>query len=167
MIWKFALRPTYGFIGLYHNRCGRLSRSGTSTMISKWERKELAISLPRVCCQIYSETATTLYSQKIFAFRLSAPCISGCEGACLRNAIIRWLLLSYNVYRNHRHDYTAEQGRQDIEGQVRKECPNLVEMEQDDWPDGCLYATPAYENRNGRRRFSYPSSGDEFQDDYD
>jgi hypothetical protein len=69
MIFKFASRPTWGWISCYSNRRGHISRSGTSTRATSRELKGFAINLPRVRRQIYSDTATLIYSENCFVFQ--------------------------------------------------------------------------------------------------
>lgn len=70
MVFEFAVRSTRpNWIALCYNHRGLLSRSGTSTRANKSDLRGIAISVPRVCRQIYSETATLLYSENCFAFQ--------------------------------------------------------------------------------------------------
>jgi hypothetical protein len=52
-------------------------------------------------------------------------------------------------------------GKEMVTERAKLVCPNLVEMEEDDWLDECLVCSPAFHVQDWRSREGYPSSGDE------
>lgn len=68
IIFKHAMIPSYSIIHPIFNSQNRLSRSSTSTRAGRAYLNKIGISLPATCHQIYSETATLLYSTNTFSF---------------------------------------------------------------------------------------------------
>jgi hypothetical protein len=166
MIFKFASQPDWsGWIGCYFNRRGCISRSGTSTRAYKSETRAFAIHLPQVCRQIYSETATLIYSENCFAFQSERAMTKWLSKRLLaQREAIRYMMLPYFVYSRigrAGEGWAAKRGRDMVMTRAKLLCPNLVEMEEDDWLDECLTCTPAFDVQDWRSRERYPSSGDE------
>jgi hypothetical protein len=167
MIFKYASIPDWSnWIGCYFNERHLISRSTTSTRAHPDEIRELAISLPRVCRQIYAETATLIYSENCFAFR-NEPAMNKWLDKRLvaQREAIRWMILPCRVYTRRvfdGDDWTSKREREHITIRARLRCPNLVEMEEDDWLDECLCATPAMYLFDNRCMVENPSSGDDY-----
>ncbi|KAF1840402.1 uncharacterized protein K460DRAFT_410992 [Cucurbitaria berberidis CBS 394.84] len=160
MIWKFALRSTYGWIDLYYNSIKQISRSGTSTRACETELQDLSISLPRVCRSIYSETATMIYSENTFAFQAEHSMKKWLSKRLLaQREAIRYMMLPCMVYDGE--DLAFLDSKAEIQERVALMCPNFVEMKEDDCLDECLCYTPAMYIMDRRSREMHPSSGDE------
>ncbi|KAH5409330.1 hypothetical protein HBI46_172550 [Parastagonospora nodorum] len=167
MIFQYASVPDFpNWIGCYFNARHLISRSTTSTRAHPDHLKQLAISLPRVCRQIYAETATLIYSENCFAFQNETAMNKWLDKRLIaQREAIRWMLLPYRVYERQifdGNDWTLKRERQNIAGRARTICPNLVEMEEDDWLDECLCASPAIYLLDDRSRGEDPSSGEDF-----
>jgi len=159
MIFKYAVRPTYGWIGLYFNRQNLISRSHSSVQGHKSELKDIAVHLPVVCRQVYAETVTLIYSHNCFAFQSESSMKLWLDKRLLaQREAIRWMMLPCFVY-EHRvydgNDWEWKYETEDVADRMRKICPNLIEMEEDDWLDECIYL------RDYQDRGADPSSGDE------
>jgi hypothetical protein len=63
MVFKHASRPDYDWIGLIISRRGCVSRRGPSTHLMESRLRDFALNLPRICGQIYAQTATLVYSE--------------------------------------------------------------------------------------------------------
>mgnify|MGYP004510318145 CR=1 FL=1 len=123
MIFRYAMRSRFD-IELYDNRRGELSRSGNSTRPPKSLPRFLGLSLPRVCRQIYSETATMVFRENTFSFatRKALDLWLARRLPAQREAIIRLELLQYD-----------EEGRAKVANELKKKlCPNLRSISQDE-----------------------------------
>jgi hypothetical protein len=167
MIYKYALTPKRAVrVGLYYNRRGRISRSGYSAYARKGIAQDLAVALPRVCRQIYTETATMLYSENRFAFgkeKLMHKWLS--KRITAQREAIRWMMLPCGVYEYGSMELAAHgwkmegcKTREDIAKDAMKTCPNLIEMVEDKGFDKRLRGS---RGQDMRCRFDDPSSGDE------
>ncbi|KAH7076405.1 hypothetical protein BKA63DRAFT_602209 [Paraphoma chrysanthemicola] len=162
-IFSYAMHAESDWVGLYHNRCDRVSRSGTSTRARRYDIEDLSVPLPRVSRQIYSETATVLYSENCFAFKYQFAMFKWLSKRLLaQREAIRWIILPSNAYED---TYKGERWytSPDLElttNEVRKTCPNLEEMEEDDTLDRWLFGSPAPLLRDRRNRSEDPSSDD-------
>ncbi|EAT88324.2 hypothetical protein SNOG_04564 [Parastagonospora nodorum SN15] len=112
------------------------------------------------------ETATLIYSENCFAFQNETAMNKWLDKRLIaQREAIRWMLLRYRVYERQifdGNDWTFKRERQNIAGRARTICPNLVEMEEDDWLDECLCASPAIYLLDDRSRGEDPSSGEDF-----
>lgn len=158
MIFKLASGSTCSWIGLYFNRRGLISRSTSSTQGCKLDIDDIAVNLPRVCRQIYAETATMVYSENCFAFRNRSSMYRWLNKRLpAQCGAIRYLMQPYlqakELWRG------SCESRADDLRKVR--CPNLVKLEEGDCLDEYLCATPAINLRDYRHRGEDPSSGDE------
>jgi hypothetical protein len=166
MIFKYALTPRSSrrniWVGLYYNQRGRISRSGTSTHASRGILKDLAIALPRVCRQIYVETALVLYSENRFAFKRGSAMHKWLSKRIkAQREAIRWMMLPCIAYQHgsmERNNWVSRIGRKEITKDAKKTCLNLVEMVEDNQLDSFLRNSRAFD---GRCRSADPSSGDE------
>jgi len=167
MIFKYASIPDWSsWIGCYFNERHFISRSAISSRAHPDEIQELAISLPRVCRQIYAETATLTYSENCFAFQSELAMHKWLNKRLVaQRESVRWMILPYRVYAgrvfvgNH---WTFKPERDSITIRARVKCLNLVEMEENDWLDECLRLTRIshiFDNRSPRKD---PSSGESF-----
>jgi hypothetical protein len=74
MIFKYAAQKDdeyWGYprgIRLIFNKLGKISHSGTSVYEPRSTPKNTSVGLPRVCRQIYAETAKLTYSENDFVF---------------------------------------------------------------------------------------------------
>jgi hypothetical protein len=116
-------------IYLLNNKKGIPSASGTSAYASRSAMKRLAISLPRVCRQIYAETATFVYSENCFAF--ASP--KGLE---------KWLAKRLPAQREAITDLIVPHfgvgGESELLKRVRLICPNLRVLKEAEWLDEML-----------------------------
>lgn len=157
MIWKFAVRRTGGgWLGLYYNSHG-FDQHGFSTKINKTELQSLAITLPRVSRQIYSETATMIYSENTFAFQNMRSMNTWLSKRLLaqREAIRYMMVPPMAKYRCvfDGENWKRKEIKVETEERVRILCPSFVEMEEGWLLDDCLYHL--------RGRGTLSSSGDE------
>jgi hypothetical protein len=159
MIYKYALTPKRANrVGLYYNRRSRISRSGYSAYAHKDIAQELAVALPRVCRQIYTETATMLYHENRFAFGREESMRKWLSKRIrAQREAIRWVTLPRGVYEHSFGGWVCE-CRANITKNVMKICPNLIEIVEDKGFDKRLRGRRC---QDGRNRFEDPSSGDE------
>lgn len=99
MIFKYAVLSDDGWIALIFNRHNFISRSGPSTQACKDQTSSIAMRLPLVCRQIYSETATLFYSVNCFAFESDDMMLKWLAKRLLaQREAIRTLMLHSTIY---------------------------------------------------------------------
>ncbi|KAJ4372459.1 hypothetical protein N0V83_004233 [Neocucurbitaria cava] len=132
MIWKFAMRSSGPDIPIDFDDTAHLPKSADKFPAASHETlKELAISLPRVCRQVYSEAATMLYSENLFSFKHGFVLSAWLERRILaQREAIRKVALSLDFHANYTlsqgDDLMFQQHKADIEEEIRLLCPNFV-----------------------------------------
>ncbi|CAO2657064.1 Nn.00g058670.m01.CDS01 [Neocucurbitaria sp. VM-36] len=136
MIWKFALRPT-------RSNCIKIDVTGYDALLHRprpsWPinrrevLKDFAANLPLVCQQIYSETATMIYSENTFAFFSESHAEIWLSKRLLaqRESIRSLMCPRWHISYLKSHGSKLVQRKRNSVGfkeRVKVMCPNLVEL---------------------------------------
>ncbi|KAI8940032.1 hypothetical protein NX059_003754 [Plenodomus lindquistii] len=167
-IFCIAMTAQHRNISLCFSSQGRVSRSMKSSHPDSELTKEIALALPRVCRQIYFETATLLYSENTFTFpRVPALKKWLSRRILAQREAIEFIYLPRSAYYYSNipgplvpmsSDARVAVNRPYVETKIKQLCPNLVSMQQDDFLDN--YSSEA-EMWNNTSRIRDPSSADD------
>ncbi|KAF2847848.1 hypothetical protein T440DRAFT_455523 [Plenodomus tracheiphilus IPT5] len=150
----------------------RTSKDNSSMRPGPHLLEDMAITLPRVCRQIYFETATLLYSENLFTFASVKNLRKWLSKRILaQREAIRYIFLPRSAYYHFNppggriipmtYDERIEAHRPYVEHEVNRACPNLFALEDDEFLDDRSSDEEPWDITS---RFMYPSSGDDLAD---
>lgn len=133
MIFKFAVKlesreSGHNWVGCYFDAEGKISRWQRHSFVHCEDKLLMALSLPGVCRQIYTETATLLFSQNTFAFDSEFSMDSWLNRRLIaQRESIKYLILPKYVRVDY-HTWEDVDITEELTARVRETCPNLVEL---------------------------------------
>jgi hypothetical protein len=143
MIFKYAVTSRFsGYIRLCPDPSGA-DPSGKTVHTRKYEVEHLSITLPQVCRQVYTETATLHYSENKFGFLMEKSLKDWLSSRLLaqRKAIKRlvlsprtcsfWGVATGGGPNSSLKGATSMLGKDVIKSELKKMCPNLISLDED------------------------------------